>query len=119
METINDYSAIFPNLYEQEIVLGKLGWQWGDVSNFEGLIFFCLLAKYGYSPVVEFGTFRGRTTYNLALNSKQKVLTIDIGDSLGQTFDMNANIEKHDTQNIRPAKISCMPRTKSETKSSS
>jgi predicted O-methyltransferase YrrM len=96
MEIINDSSILFPNLYEQEITLGKLGWKWGDVSNSQMLIFLCLLAKYGYSPIVEFGTFRGRTTYNLALNSRQKIYTIDVGDSVGQTLDMNANIEKHE-----------------------
>jgi len=91
-----DSMSLFPALYEREIVLGKLGWKWGDLDNEEKLIFLCSLARSGYTPIVEFGTFRGRTTYNLALNSEREIVTIDIGDSVGQSVDVNANIDKHE-----------------------
>lgn len=87
---------LFPGLYEQEIVLGKLRWEWGDLPNERELIFLCSLAKLGYAPIVEFGTFRGRTTYNLALNSEEKIITIDIGDLVGRTVDAASNREGHE-----------------------
>lgn len=88
--------SLFPNLYEQEIMLGKLGWKWGDLPNERELVFLCSLARSGYTPIVEFGTYRGRTAYNLALNSEFEIVTIDIGDALGQTIDVSANIDRHE-----------------------
>jgi hypothetical protein len=85
---------VFPGLYEREITLAKLWRNWGDLPNEKGLIFLCLLARAGYSPIVEFGTFRGRTTYNLALNSDGNVTTVDIGNAAGQAIDVDVNIEK-------------------------
>src|ERR1700742_2883335 len=85
---------LFPGLYEREITLAKLGRYWGDLPNEKGLIFLCLLARMGYSPIVEFGTFRGRTTYNLAVNSTGTVTTVDIGNVAGQNIDVGVNLEK-------------------------
>jgi len=55
-------------------------WKWGDLTNEVSLRFLCRLAALNFTPVFEFGTFRGRTTYNLALNSPS-VVTIDIGSN--------------------------------------
>lgn len=65
------------------------------MNNEKEVLFLCALAKAGYSPIVEFGTFRGRTTYNLALNSEGQITTIDIGDEKGQMIDVQVNVEKH------------------------
>jgi predicted O-methyltransferase YrrM len=86
---------LFPGLYDREITLSNMTWKWGDLANEKQLIFLCALAKAGYSPILEIGTFRGRTTYNLALNSTGPVTTVDIGGSLGRTFDAAANVETH------------------------
>ena len=50
-------------------------------TNDQALVFLCHLAADGTGPVVEFVTFDGRTTYNLALNLPVdgEVLTIDAG----------------------------------------
>lgn len=87
---------LFPGLHDQNVVLGKLDWKWGDLTAERTLIFLCSLAKKGCTPIVEFGTFRGRTTYNLALNSTGEITTIDIGHELGKAIDVGANIEKHE-----------------------
>lgn len=100
-----DASSLFPVLYEQEIALGKLGWKWGDLPNEKELIFLCSLARCGYTPIVEFGTFRGRTTYNLALNSDREIVTVDIGDSIGQAVDIDANIEGHEYAQYKTGEI--------------
>jgi predicted O-methyltransferase YrrM len=90
-----DAADLFPNLYEQPLTIGKLAWKWGDLPNERSLIFLCALARYGYSPIVEFGTFRGRMAYNLALNTNDRITTIDLGETEGRTIDCNANVEGH------------------------
>jgi hypothetical protein len=91
---IVEAEELFPGLYEREITLAKLGRHWGDLPNEKGLILLCLLARAGYSPIVEFGTFRGRTTYNLALNSDGTITTVDIGNVAGRAIDVEVNLEK-------------------------
>lgn len=83
-----------PGLYDEHVGLGKLHPRWGDLANESALIFLCLLLRSGLDPVFEFGTYRGRTTYNLALNAPQgkSVYTIDIG--VGS--DADANVEGRD-----------------------
>lgn len=79
---IEDVSKLFPNIFDYEIRLAKLQWRYGHVHNDEILIFLCLLVKAINAKVVfEFGTFTGRTTYNLALNLPEDgiVYTIDWG----------------------------------------
>lgn len=95
-ETLHTTQQLFPGIYDQSITLGKFEHKYGDSLNGNGLIFLCALAKMGYSPIVEFGTFRGRSTYNLAQNSKGEITTIDVGDSIGPSVDINANIEHRD-----------------------
>lgn len=87
---------LFPDLYDHEITLGKLTRKWGDLTMERSLIFLCSLAKRDHSPIVEFGTFRGRTTYNLALNSLGEITTVDIGHVLGKAIDVKVNIEQHE-----------------------
>lgn len=91
LDVVEGAHCLFPDLYKQRICLGNLDWQWGDLSNTAALLFLCVLAKAGYTPIVEFGTFRGRTTYNLALNipEGEKIITIDIGEPC----DADSNIE--------------------------
>ncbi len=81
IEVLDAASQIFPHIYEHHITLGRLAWRWGHLTNDNLLIFLCLLAASGHSPIVEFGTFTGRTAYNLALQLPRdgKITTIDIG----------------------------------------
>lgn len=87
---------LFPGLYSQDLSIGKLDRKWGDLTMERSLLFLCALAKRGHAPIVEFGTFRGRTTYNLALNTPGEITTVDIGHELGQAIDVGVNIEKHE-----------------------
>lgn len=77
MRTAHNAKFNFPHLFKHEIRLGKLDWQFGDMGSLAALVTLCCLVKSGYEPVFEFGTFRGRTTYNLALNAKHTVITVD------------------------------------------
>jgi len=79
LPVLEDPTAIFPGLWEHAIQLGQCGWRWGHPFNDNALIFLCHLAAAGYRPIVEFGTFDGRTTFNLALNAGDStVTTIDL-----------------------------------------
>lgn len=89
-----DAKTLFPGLYQQDIQLGRLQWNWGDLPNEKGLIFLACLAKQGHSPIVEFGTLRGRTTYNLAVNSPGEVYTVDLGSDSNEGVDVDVNVEK-------------------------
>jgi len=66
-----------PELYKAEIRLTHLAWTFGSITRLESLTFLCMMARYFNGDVFEFGTFRGRTTYNLALNTAGTVHTID------------------------------------------
>lgn len=88
-----EVEKLFPGIYDREITLGRLTPKYGDLHSEKELIFFCALARAGYAPIVEFGTFRGRTTYNLALNSECRITTIDLGAEIGRSVDANVNAE--------------------------
>ncbi len=79
-------------LDDHDIMLAKLGFQWGDLGDSRTLLLLCRLVASGYAPVFEFGTFRGRTTYNMALNlsrDSDEVVSLDGG----AVDDSEANIE--------------------------
>jgi predicted O-methyltransferase YrrM len=83
---IDDADDILPGISQQTVSLKTLGWKWGDSSSLETLVLLCQLAALSDPPIVEFGTFRGRTTYNLALNAPRgPVISIDagVGDDSG------------------------------------
>jgi predicted O-methyltransferase YrrM len=82
---------LLPEIADRHITLSPGSWCWGDNSNADGMTFLCRLAAHASAPIVEIGTFRGRTTYNLALNTTQKIYTIDIGRTVPAEAD--ANIE--------------------------
>jgi predicted O-methyltransferase YrrM len=82
MKTIPRADVVLANIFNQQIQMGKLGWKFGHITNNNSLIFLCCLAKAGFSPIVEFGTFTGRTAYNLALNTADKIYTVDIGKNV-------------------------------------
>ena len=73
----NNAKFNFPHLFKHEIRMGKLDWQYGDMGSMAALVTLCCLVKSGYEPVFEFGTYRGRTAYNLALNASMPVTTLD------------------------------------------
>ncbi len=88
IKTFPRADAELPEIFNQNIQLGKIGWKFGHLTNTSTLIFLCCLAKAGFSPILEFGTFTGRTAYNLALNTPDKIYTVDIG----RNVDAGANI---------------------------
>jgi predicted O-methyltransferase YrrM len=61
----------------------------GNLTNNNSLVFLCCLARAGFSPILEFGTFTGRTTYNLALNTPGKIYTVDIGRNVDATANVS------------------------------
>ena len=77
---IDDPNTILPGVTQQTVCLKVFGIQWGDLSSVDTLVFLCQLAALTDFPIFEFGTFRGRTTYNLALNARKgPVISIDAG----------------------------------------
>ena len=86
---LEDPAELFPGLWDHTIRLGQCGWRWGHPFNDNALIFLCHLAAAGYRPIVEFGTFDGRTSFNLALNAGESaVTTIDLPEA-----DDRSNVE--------------------------
>ena len=79
MRTIARADAALTDIFNQPIQLAKIGWKWGHLTNNNSLVFLCCLARAGFSPILEFGTFTGRTTYNLALNTPDRIYTVEIG----------------------------------------
>ena len=74
----DDPADLLPGVYDGSIRLTRCRWRFGHLYNDQALVFLCHLAARGASPIVEFGTFDGRTTYNLALNLPEgQVITID------------------------------------------
>ena len=61
------------------IEVDKVQFKNGDTYDFELIEFLCLLGK--NKNVFELGTYRGRTTHNIALNAKE-VYTFDYGSNL-------------------------------------
>jgi predicted O-methyltransferase YrrM len=73
--------SIFPALYQSSIRRIALDWKFGHLENEAKTIFLCSLIKtMGIKNIFEFGTFTGRTTYQLALNLPDdgSIHTLDI-----------------------------------------
>lgn len=71
---------IFPNLYEQSIVLKRAILKGGNTS-YEELFLLCAFCKYiDAKEIFEIGTFDGTTTLNLGINTseKTKIFTLDL-----------------------------------------
>jgi predicted O-methyltransferase YrrM len=90
LESVDDPTSIL-GLQDVQVKLDALHFTWGDLYTHNSLVLLCWLAASGYCPVFEFGTFRGRTTYNIALNlpSDSKIVTVDAH----YTDDADANVE--------------------------
>ena len=101
MKSVARADAVLNKIFGQRIHLGKLGWKFGHMTNNDTLIFLCCLAKAGFSPIVEFGTFTGRTAYNLALNTPQKIYTVDIG----RNVDAGSNVNGISYPEYRPGEL--------------
>jgi predicted O-methyltransferase YrrM len=75
-----DPSELIPDLYDREVRVRLWPWRFGHPVNDQALLFMALLAARTRDPIVEFGTFDGRTTYNMALNhGGDRIVTIDAG----------------------------------------
>ncbi len=101
MKTFTRADVDLPDIFNQQIQLAKIGWKWGHLTNNNALIFLCCLAKAGFSPVLEFGTFTGRTAYNLALNAPGKIYTVDIGGNV----DAGSNVAGIDYVKYTPGEL--------------
>ena len=89
---------LFPGLSKTHIILGNLGWRFGHLTNDTSLIFLCQLVRVlDAHLVLEFGTFTGRTTYNLALNMPDngRIYTLDIGRPTDTSNVANRNYENY------------------------
>lgn len=77
---------------DNEITLSALSFKWGDLNDPRALVLLCRLVAAGYAPAFEFGTFRGRTTLNMALNLKDDayVATLDT-----EIDDSSSNVDGH------------------------
>jgi predicted O-methyltransferase YrrM len=94
-------SRAFHGLYSHEhITLGCLHPRFGHMLVFDSLIFLSLLAKLVPGPIVEFGTFTGRTTYNMAINTRQQIYTIDIGSGGDEEYEKYVVGEAFTDKNI-------------------
>jgi predicted O-methyltransferase YrrM len=99
---IDDADEILPGVGQQTVSLKTFGWKWGDLCNLETLVLLCQLAALNDSPIIEFGTFRGRTTYNLAINAPRgPVISIDAGAS----DDSAANIARQSYPHYTPGEL--------------
>ena len=79
IRVIDDPAVLVPDIWQRTIQLGHCGWRWGHPFNDNELVLLCHLAAAGWHPIVEFGTFDGRTAHNLALNAPDAtVITIDL-----------------------------------------
>lgn len=75
-----DPQELLPDLYDREVTLRSWPWRFGHPVNDQAVVFLCLVAARTTGVIVEFGTFDGRTTYNLALNhAGGEIVTIDAG----------------------------------------
>jgi hypothetical protein len=101
LEGVDDPGRLFPGLWRRKITLDRLEWKWGDLYNDAEVVLICSLAACGYAPVTEFGTYRGRLTYNLALNTDKQVTTIDIGHQC----DAASNVDRHSYPAYKPGEL--------------
>lgn len=79
IETVN-INNLIPGLFEHKVKLMKAPWEWGDLNGRQ-ISLLCFLVKHLKAKnIFEFGTFRGRTTLNLALNTNDDghVYTLDL-----------------------------------------
>jgi predicted O-methyltransferase YrrM len=74
-----DPAELLPDIYEREILFRSWPWRFGHPVNDQAVVFLSLVAARTTGKVIEFGTFDGRTTYNLALNHAGEIVTIDAG----------------------------------------
>ncbi len=90
--------TLFPGLSKSHILLGNLGWKFGHLTNDNSLIFLCQLVRLlNARRILEFGTFTGRTTYNLALNMPEdgRIYTLDIGRPTDTSNLLNRGYETY------------------------
>ena len=93
-----DPVELLPDLYEREVRLRSWPWRFGHPVNDQAVVFLCLAAARTTGVIVEFGTFDGRTTYNLALNhGGREIVTIDAG--IGED---TSNLERRAYGAFRP-----------------
>lgn len=90
-----DIRNLIPHLFDYDVKLMKLAWEPGDITNADMLILLCLLVKAtNAKKIFEIGTFRGRTTLNLALNMRRdgRIYTLDVSSQDFMTKDVDCTI---------------------------
>jgi predicted O-methyltransferase YrrM len=100
IHTIDD---LFPGLSAVPVNVRVFDAVWGDSGNTETVEMLCRLAKSGRTPVVEIGTFRGRTTYQLAANCDGPIYTIDIAQPLPD--EREENVERQAYPSYTPGEL--------------
>jgi predicted O-methyltransferase YrrM len=79
--TVNSVSEAFGALIDPAKPLKMVPWifRFGHTTEQGNAAFLCLLASRSNGPIVEFGTFIGRTALNMSLNTQHPIYTIDSG----------------------------------------
>jgi predicted O-methyltransferase YrrM len=81
MKRVHSCYEAFKSWYDSPVSLmgGGRKHEFGHVTTRAQSVFICYLAQRSKGPIVEFGTFTGRTACDMALNTKQPIYTIDSG----------------------------------------
>ena len=95
---------LFPNLFEQGVSLLEEPWKFGDLAYDSVKIVVSIIKQTRAKNVFEFGTFRGRTTMNIALNLPKEgiVYSLDLPSRVGRGVPMS---EFESLYMIKPANI--------------
>lgn len=91
----NHGCEMFPADFIAGLNLDLSAHRFGHPTHDGVLKFLCALAKTIHAPVVEFGTFTGRTTYNMALNTPEKIYTLDTGKDVERSGDHDLKYETY------------------------
>lgn len=79
LKTVPSAYEMYRDWYNAPLTLSKLERRFGHITTTELSVFISILAYLSPGPIVEFGTFTGRNAYNMALNTRQSIYTIDSG----------------------------------------
>lgn len=95
-----DLEKIFPGISECKPVIDKVPHQKGDLDDCNLDLITKLVNHLQPKTIVELGTFRGRTTYNIAINCpKAKIITVDISDIDTEVYS-GIDMKYHQAENL-------------------
>ena len=79
--------------------------RFGHLTFDRNLEILCRAAKRSKGPIIEFGTFTGRTTFNMALNTIRTIHTIDTGQVFGDEGYQDYNVGEEFLGKDMPGRI--------------